>query len=96
MAAVVIQLGVLSQQLLGIIGQIEGGVIGHRLDAQRLADLHDGIERRTADAVVEGAVDGGQGHAHRKGKLPHAPVLPRDLVTNNGSQIIHNTSSTHV
>ena len=24
-----------------------------------------------------------QGHAHRKGKLPHAPVLPRDLVTND-------------
>ena len=38
-AAVVVQLGILIQQLLGVLRQIEGGIAGDGLDPQRLADL---------------------------------------------------------
>jgi len=93
MTAKVVQLGILGQQLLGIVGQIEGRVVGHGLDAQELAYLHDSIERGAAHAVMEGAVNGGQGYAYCKGKLPHAPVLPRDLLAHDGRQIIHDSSS---
>ena len=57
-AAVVVQLGILIQQLLGVLRQIEGGIAGDGLDPQRLADLHHRVEGRTSDAVVQRTVDG--------------------------------------
>ena len=57
-AAVVVQLGILIQQLLGVLRQIEGGIAGDGLDPQRLADLHHRIKGGTSDAVVQRTVDG--------------------------------------
>ena len=47
------------------------------------------VKGGTADAVVQSAVDGGQGNVDGKGELAHALILPRDLRANNFSQIIH-------
>lgn len=89
MSAVVIQLGILGQQLLGVVRQVQGCIVGHGLDAQDLADAHHRIKGGTANAVVQGAVDGGQGDVHREGELPHAPVLPCDLIPDQLCKIIH-------
>ena len=76
-------------QLLGVVRQVQGGVVGHGLNAQDLADAHHRVEGGTADTVVQGAVDGGQRYIHREGELPHAPILPCDLVSNQLCKIIH-------
>ena len=57
-AAVVVQLGILIQQMMGVLRQIEGGIAGDGLDPQRLADLHHRIKGGTSDAVVQRTVDG--------------------------------------
>ena len=63
--AVVVELIVLLEQLLRLIRQIKGVVIGQRLDTERLANLYHRVKRGTADAVVQCAVDGGQKTAAR-------------------------------
>ena len=88
-ATVVIQLGILFKQTLGVLGQVKRCIIAQSFDTLSPADLHYGVKRRTADAVMQCAVDGGQGNVDGKSELTHTFILPRDFRANNFSQIIH-------
>ena len=79
MTAVVVQLGVLGQQFLGVVGQIKGGVIAQCLDPQYLAQPQHCVKAGTSHTVVQRTVHSGQRYAHRKSELPHAFVLLADL-----------------
>ena len=89
MAAVIVQVGILVEQALGILRQIKRGVVAQRLDTQGAADLHHGVKGRTADAVMQRTVDGGQGDVDGESELANALILPCDFRANNFSQIIH-------
>ena len=73
-AAIVVQLGVLVQDPLGVLRQVDV-LLAQGADAQCAANLDHRVKRRTADAVVQCAVDGGQRNANCKSKLPDALVL---------------------
>ena len=64
-ASVIVQLGILIQDPLGILGQVDV-LLAQSADAQGAADLDHRVKGGTADAVVQRAVDGGQRNANRK------------------------------
>ena len=69
--------------------QEKSGIVRHGLDAQDLADAHHRVEGGPADTVMQGTVDGGEGNVHRESELPHAAVLPRDLIADQLRKIVH-------
>ena len=89
MPAIVVQLGILGQQILGIVRQIECGVVAQSLDAQHLAQAQHRIKAGAAYAVVQRTVHCGKGNTYRKGKLADTLVLLADLFADDLCQVIH-------
>ena len=91
MAAIVVQLGVLVQDPLGVLRQVDV-LLAQGADAQCAANLDHRVKRRTADAVVQCAVDGGQRNANCKSKLPDALVLAGNFVPYDVGKFVHNST----
>ena len=89
MAAIVIQPGILRQQLFRVISQIECGVVTQGLDPQHFAQAQYRVKAGAAHTVVQRTVHGGKGNAYRKSELAHAFILLADLFTDDSRQIIH-------
>ena len=91
MASVIVQLGILIQDPLGILGQVDV-LLAQSADAQGAADLDHRVKGGTADAVVQRAVDGGQRNANRKSELPNALVLAGNFVPYDVGKFVHNST----
>ena len=87
MAAIVIQPGILRQQLFRVVSQIECGVVTQGLDPQHFAQAQYRV--KAGAAVVQRTVHGGKGNAYRKSELAHAFILLADLFADDSRQIIH-------
>ena len=83
MTAVIVQFGILGQQLLGIVGQVKCGVIANGLDPQHFTQAQHRVKAGATHPVVERTVHGRKGNIHCKRELTHAFILLADFLADN-------------